>query len=63
MSFLDTFLLNVRKHSDVYKLNVGTLKFLRNNSETYEEEKAAYEGGGVLTTKDMIRRHLNQLLC
>ena len=58
MTFLDSFLLNVRKHNDVYKLNVGTLDFLRSaSSEVHhpEEVKGAFEGGGSLTTKDLVR--------
>lgn len=65
IDFLDAFLFNMRKRNDTYKLQAGALKSSQGvaTEADIEEVKAAFEGGGVLTSKDLIRNSINRLLC
>ena len=60
IDFLDTFLLNVRKHNDVYKLQVA-VESVHNQEEKKgqqdDSEEEEYKGD-----VDMIRMQLNQVL-
>ena len=63
IDFLDAFLLNVRKKNDVYKLQIAVLDQLgaRQSSAMMEDEGPEIEGG-ALTTKKLVRQHMNRLL-
>ena len=53
----------MRKKNDIFKLWAGAQNSARNSTGTrHEEMKAAYEGGGVLTDKDLVRNSTNRLL-
>ena len=61
IDFLDTFLLNVRKHNDVYKLQIAVEETVHNQEER-KGEKSDSEEEEYKGDVDMIRKQLNQVL-
>ena len=62
IDFLDTFLLNVRKHNDVYKLQIAVEETVHNQEEKKGEKQESDEEEEYKGDVDMIRKQLNQVL-
>ena len=57
---MDAFLLNVRKKNDVYKLQIAVLDQLGARQAMVDDESDVE--GGALTTKKLVKQHMNRLL-